>query len=151
MKSCNRRGSFYRSILTIYRNVWATFWQVYWCHLYFFLCEVPKYVQIKNRQTHLDWDFSGSGLASLSSWLGMVNAGWLGSIRPKIFLQMNLSFSKVFLFTIFYLGRRLYIISSLFTHFCLSQIIILHKMLKLGLWDFNAIFLRMQFSLVATF
>ena len=33
--------------------------------------------------------FYGSGLASLPSWLGMVNAGWLGYIRSEIFLQMK--------------------------------------------------------------
>ena len=33
----------------------------------------------------------------------------------------------------------------------LFQNAILHKMLKLGFWNFKSIFLRMQFSLVATF
>ena len=31
----------------------------------------------------------GSGLATLPSWLGMVNADWLGSIRSEIFLQIK--------------------------------------------------------------
>ena len=51
-----------------------------------------------------------------------------------------------------YIGNPLHIISSLFSHFCLFlQNAILHKMLKLGLWNFKLIFFRMQFSLVATF
>ena len=33
------------------------FWYVYWCHVYFLFCEIPKYVQAKNRVAHLDWDF----------------------------------------------------------------------------------------------
>ena len=31
----------------------------------------------------------GSGIASLLSWLEIVNAGWLGSLRSEIFLQMK--------------------------------------------------------------
>ena len=33
--------------------------------------------------------FHGSGLACLPSWLGMVNVGWLCSMRSEIFLQMK--------------------------------------------------------------
>ena len=51
----------------------------------------------------------------------------------------------------FYLGSPLQIISFLFSHFCLFQNAILHKMVKLGFLSFKSIFLRMQFSLVATF
>ena len=51
----------------------------------------------------------------------------------------------------FYLGSPLHIISSLFSHFCLFQNAILHKMLKLGFWNFKPTFLRIQFSLAATF
>ena len=40
---------------------------------------------------------------------------------------------------------------NLLSQFCLFQNAILHKMLKLGFWNFKPIFLRMQFSLVATF
>ena len=56
--------------------------------------------------------------------------------------QTGLSFNQ---------SSLLHIISSLFSHFCLFQTAILHKMLKLGFWNFKPIFLRMQFSLVATF
>ena len=31
----------------------------------------------------------GSGLASLQNWLEIVNAGWLGSLRSEISLQMK--------------------------------------------------------------
>ena len=41
----------------------------------------------------------------------------------------------------FYLGGPLHIISSFFCHFCLFQNTILHKMLKLGFWNFKPIFL----------
>ena len=43
----------------------------------------------------------------------------------------------------FSLGNPLHIISSLFRHFCLFQNAILHKMLKLGFWNFKLFFLRM--------
>ena len=33
--------------------------------------------------------FYGSGIVCLLCWLGMVNAGWLGSIQSEIFLQMK--------------------------------------------------------------
>ena len=78
--------------------------------------------------------FYGSGLASLPSLLKTVKAGWLGSIRSEIFLEIPL-----------------HIISSLFSQFCLFQNAILHKILKLGFWNFKLTFLRMQFSYVATF
>ena len=51
----------------------------------------------------------------------------------------------------FHLCSPLHIISSLFSHLCLFQNAILHKMLKLGFWNFKPFFLWMQFSLVATF
>ena len=71
----------------------------------------------------------------------------------KFSSNWNLSFLKVALPNrlSFYLGRLLHIVSSFFSHFCLFQIAILHKMLKLGFWNFKPIFLRMQFSLVAIF
>ena len=148
MKSCKSRESFCLSILTIYTNDWSTFWHIYWCHIYFSFCGIPS-----QEQAGSSWlEFYGSGLASLPSWLEMVNAGWLGSIRSEI-CKWNLSFFQAVpsnrLF--FCLGRPLHIISSLFSHFSLFQNAILHKMLKLGFWNFKHIFLRTQFSLVATF
>ena len=70
--------------------------------------------------------FYGSGLACLPSLLGMVNAGWLCSIRPKIFLQIKFIILQgcstklhfYFKMTFFYLyGSLVHIISSLFSHF----------------------------------
>ena len=49
MKSCKMRDSFYFSILTIYTNDWSTFGHVYWCLVYFFFSDIPKYVQAKIR------------------------------------------------------------------------------------------------------
>ena len=98
-------------------------------------------------------DILWSGLACLPSWLGMMNTGWLGSIQSDIFLQMKFIIFKAVPSNRlpFYLGSLLHVISSLFSHFCLFQNAVLHKMLKLGFWTFNSIFLRIQFSLVTTF
>ena len=79
------------------------------------------------------------------SWLGMLNASWLDSMRSETFLQIQFPQNKL----PFYLGRPIHVISSLFSHFCLFQNAILHKMLKIGFWIFISIFLKMQFSLVA--
>ena len=71
----------------------------------------------------------------------------------KFSYKWNLSFFK----TVpsnrqsFYLGNPLHVVSSLFSHFCLFQNAILHKILKLGFWNFKPICLRMQFSLVTIF
>ena len=51
------RESFCLSILTIYTNDWFPFWHVYCCHVYFFFCKIPKYVQARNGLAHLDWHF----------------------------------------------------------------------------------------------
>ena len=94
-------------------------------------------------------EFCGSGPACSTSWLGMVNAGWLGSTRSKTFLKINFS-----LFRAgppnkqpFYLGYPLHIISSFFSHLYLFQ----NTIFKLGFWNFKAIFPRMQILLVRTF
>ena len=65
----------------------------------------------------------------------------------KFSCKWNLSFYKVVPLNrlSFYLGSWLHIISSLFSHFCLLQNVILHEMLKLEFWKFKLIFLRMQF------
>ena len=95
-------------------------------------------------QPRTDWPISiyilWSGLACLPSWLGMMNIGWLGSIQLEIFLQMKFIIFKAVPSNrlSFYLGSLIHVISSLFSHFCLFQNAILHKMLN-------------QFSLVATF
>ena len=73
--------------------------------------------------------------------------------NQKFSCKWNLSFFKAVPSNrlSFYLGSPLQIISFLFSHFCLFQNAILHKMVRLGFLNFKSIFLRMQFSLVATF
>ena len=78
--------------------------------------------------------FYGGGAAYLLSWIGMANAGWLGSMRSEIFFQMK--------FTIFqgcstkedaFLSGQPTPCDQLLTpYFCLFRNTILHKMLKLG-------------------
>ena len=51
----------------------------------------------------------------------------------------------------FYLGSPLHRICSLFSNFCLFRKAILRNMLKLRFWNFKIIFLRVHFSLLATF
>ena len=136
--------------LTIYTNDWSTFWHVYLCHVCFFFCKNSNICAIQERDDPPWLAFYGNGLASWPGWLDMVNAGWIGSIRSKIFFQMeliNVPSNRL----PFYAGSPLHIISSLFIFFCLFQNAILNKMLKLGFWNFRPIFLKMQFSLVATF
>ena len=152
MKICKSRESFCLSIVTIYTNDCSTFWHVYWCHVYFFLWD--SYICANQEQAGPPRSgFYESGLPSLPSWLGMVNAGWLGSIRSKIFLEWNLSFFKAVPSNRLSsdLGSPFHLISSVFNYLCLFQNAILHNMLKLGFWNFKPIFLRMQFSLVGTF
>ena len=35
-------------------STYYTFWHVYWCHDYFFFCEIPDYVQAKNGPADLN-------------------------------------------------------------------------------------------------
>ena len=95
MRNCKSTESFCRSILTIYTDDWSNFWYVYCCYVYFFS---GKFLNMyKSRTTTYSlWQpgppglaFYGSGLACLTSWLGMVNVGWLCSMRSEIFLQMK--------------------------------------------------------------
>ena len=153
MKSCKSRESFCLSILTIYTNDWSTFWHVYWCHVYFFFCEIPKYVQTKNRLAHFDWDFMEVGWqVCWAYWRWWMQADTIPS-DLKFSCKWNLSFFKAVPSNrlSFHLGSPLHIISSLFSHFCLFQNAILPKMLKLGFWHFKSILIRIQFSLVAIF
>ena len=161
MKHCKNAESFCLSILTIYLILTGPlkFWHVYCCHVYFFSARILN-MWMSRTTFYLLWragppglGFYGSRPARLPSWLGMVNAGRLGSMRSEIFLKMK--------FIIlqgcptkqadFYLGSPLHIISTSFSHFCLFENVISHKMLKLVSWNFKPIFHRMQFSLVATF
>ena len=124
MKNCKITESFCRSILAIYTNDWPTFWYACCCYIYFFC---GKFLNVwKPRTTTYPLQqpcppglaFYGSGLACLPSWLEMVTAGWLRSMRSEIFLQMKLIiFQGCPTKLPFYLGSLLYIISSLFSHF----------------------------------
>ena len=103
-------------------------WLVYLlkCLLYFFFLG-NSYIFIYKPRTTLCpfWQpgppgltFYGSGLECLPSWLGMVNADWLYSIRSKIFLQMKfIIFQGCPTKLPFYLGSLLHIISSFSSHF----------------------------------
>ena len=57
MKNCKSTERFCLIILTIYTNDWSPFRHVYCCHVYFFFCEIPKYMLAKNRLAHLDLHF----------------------------------------------------------------------------------------------
>ena len=110
--------------------------------MFFFFCEIDT-------STDILW----SKLACLPSWLGLMNAGWLGSIRSEIFLQIKFIIFKAVPSNRlpFYMTSLHHVISSLFSQFTLFQNAILRKMLKLGFWNFKSIFLRIQISLVTTF
>ena len=59
-------------------------------------------------------DILWSGLACLPSWLGMINTGWLGSIRSEIFLQMKFVIFKAAPLNrlLFYLGTACFMYSA---------------------------------------
>ena len=156
MKNFKCTESIYYSILTIYTNDWSTFWHVYCCHAYFFsarflnMCKPRTKLYLLWRAGPPGLVFYGTGLAHLPNWLGwLIQAGSV-LCDQKFFLQ-----KKFITFPLnrlpFYLGSSLHIISSLLSHFYLFQNAILHKMFKLGLWNFKPIFLRMKFSFVETF
>ena len=153
MKNCKNTESLCLTILTIYKNDWFNFWYVYCYHVYFFFYEIPKYVQTKNRLAHLHWHFMEWASMLTKLWLGMINTDWPGSILSEISLDRKfIFFNDVRSSRLpFYLGSPLHVIGSFFSHFCLFQNAILRKMLKLGFTNFKTIFLRIQFSLVATF
>ena len=93
IQNCKSTESFCRSILAIYTNDWFTFWYVYCCYVYFFSGKFWSLCQHRTKSYPL-WQpgpaglaFYGSVLACLPSWLGIVNAGSLCSMRSEIFLQ----------------------------------------------------------------
>ena len=56
--------------------------------------KLEKYRIILSQRTNYyksDWStyILTWGLACLPSWLGVVNAGWVGAVRSEIFLQME--------------------------------------------------------------
>ena len=118
-----------------------------------FSCEIPIYVQTKNRLAHLDQDFTKVGYQACRAGWGWWMQADLVPSDQEFSCKWNFSFFKAVPSNrlSFYLGSPLHIISSLFSHFCLFQNAILHKMLKLGFWNFKPTFLRIQFSLAAKF
>ena len=121
--------------------------------LYFSFCKISKYVQAKNRLTHLNWHFME--WASMLTKLAGDDGYRLARFHPirnfianEIYHFLRLSHRTDCLFT---LGSPFYVISSLFSNVCLFQNAILLKMLNLGFWNFKPIFLRIQFLLVAAF
>ena len=129
--SRNKKLQNYRIILsqyTIYTNDLSTLWHVYYCHVYFVFLNMCN-----PRTTFYD------GLAHLA-----------GSFPcdQKFSCKWNLSFFKAVPSNRLplYMGSSLHIINSLSSHFYLFQNAILHRVL-----NFKSIFLRMQFSLIATF
>ena len=91
--------------------------------------------------------FCGSGPACLLSWPGMMNAGWLGSMRSEILLQMKFSVFKAVPPNRlpFYQGSLHHITNSLFSYFFLFQNAVLHKMLKLGFEKIKPFFWECSF------
>ena len=136
-------------------QIQSFFWSI-------FFCIRPEYRKIRTKKisvfghfpcSDLDWHFMEVGQhAYLAGWGWWMHAGSV-PCNQKLSCKWNLSFfqaappNKL----PFYLNSLPHIISSLFRQFCLFQNAILHKMLKVGFWNLKPIFLRMQFSLVATF
>ena len=120
MKNCKSTEWFCRSILAIYTNDWSTFWYVYCCYVYFFSGKFLNMCKPRTTTCSL-WQpgppglaFYGSGSACLTSWVGMVSAGWLCSMRSETSCKWNLSFFKAVSPN---LGSLFHIISSLFSNF----------------------------------
>ena len=116
--------------------------QVYCCHVYFFFCEIPKYVQAKSRLAYIDLDFMEVGYHTYKAGWGWWMQTDLVPSDQKFSCKWNISFFKAVPSNrlSIYLGSLLHITSSLIGHFCLNQNAILHKMLKLRLWNFKPIF-----------
>ena len=144
MKSCKSRESFCLSILTIYTNDWSTFWHIYWSYIF----SSVRFLNMCKART--GWPAS---IRFLWKWASKpAELAGDGECRLTQFHPIRNFFKAVPLNRLsFYLGIPLHVISSFFSHFCLFQNAILHKMSRLGFWNFKPIFLRMQFSLVATF
>ena len=126
-----------------------------------FVCFSVRFLNMRKPRTtfHILWwtglsglEFYGSGPACLLNWLGMVNADWLGSMRSEIFLQMKSIIFQGFLTkqAAFLPGQPAPYNQLLIQALLLIPECCFHNMLKQGFWNFKSIFLRMQFSLVAT-
>ena len=129
--------------LTIYTNDWSPFWHVYCYHVYFFLCEIAKYVQAKNRLAHLNCYFM--------EWASMLTklAGYDEYRLARFHLIRNLLANKIYHFpgcpikqASFLPGQPTPCNQLLIWPLLLVPECYLHKMLKLAFWNFNPIFLR---------
>ena len=84
--------------------------------------------------------FYRSGPACLLSWLGMMNAGWLSSMRSEIFLQM-----KFIIFQGCPIKLADFLIKLLIQSLLLVPECYLHKILKLGFWILSPFFSKCSF------
>ena len=93
IKNCKSTGLFCRSILAIYTNDWSLI-----CLLLLCLFSSGKFLNVCRPRTTLYplWqrgppglEFYGIGLVCLSNWPGMVNTGWICSMRSEILFQMK--------------------------------------------------------------
>ena len=153
--SRNEKLQKYRIIIsqhTIYTNDWSPFWLVYCYRVYFFFCEITKHMQPKNRLVYLDWHFIEC--ASMLTKLAGYDEYRLTGFHPiRIFLANKIHHFQGCLIkqAAFLPGQPVPCNQLLIQPLCLFQNAILRKMLKLGFWNFKPIFLKIQFSLVATF
>ena len=159
MKDCKSAESFCISIIFTQMICSLKLWYIYCCHVYFFcfarflnMCKPRTIIYLFCRACLPGLAFYGSVVKYLLSRIGMVNAGWLTSIYQKFSCEWNLSFFKAVppVMLPFYLGSPLHLISSLFSHFCLYQNSIPHKMLKLGFEILSPFFSECTFQLLAT-
>ena len=158
--SRNEKLQKYRIILsqhTNYLHKWLVHlnFDMFTAATFIFFCKIPK--MWKPRTT----DFLWRADPPLWKWASTLTklAGDDECRLPLFHAIRNVHTKEIYHFSrlshqtgcLFNQGSLLHITSSLFSQFCLFQNAILHKMLKLGFWNFNPIFLRIQFSLIATF
>ena len=138
-------------------------WHTYCCHIYFFparflnMCKPRTTFYLFDELAQLDLHFIE---VEVGHHIYRTGLGWwiqadLVLCDQKCSCKSNLSFFKAIPPNRlpFNLGSPLHIIRSLFSQFCSFQNSILHKMLKLGSWNFkpiffseNAVFIGCNFS-----
>ena len=143
IKSCKSRESFCLSILTIYTNDWSTFDTFTGA---MFISSSVKFLCMCKPKT---------------GWLTLIGILWKWASKPtklvgdgecrltRFHSIRNFLANDIYHFS--RLSHQTGCLFNLLSHFCLFQNAILHEMMKLGFRNFKPIFLRMQFSLVATF
>ena len=127
------------------------FWHLLLPRLFFFLRDSQICTSLQTHSifvdglAHLDWDFMEVGQPACRADRGWWMQAGLDPCDQKFSCKWDLSFLEdVSLHRLpIYLASPLHIISSLFSHFCLFQNAILHKILRIGLWKFKPAFLRM--------